>query len=528
MGILDGLLGNSIEQWTGLPKAELSEWAVRARDMAEWWTWFSGEALREENRKAEPDENGKYPLKYPLQINPITSAARLHSFALWGEVPDNADPLVRTIVEPPERDEEGKVSDEHKTLVKHLEDVLERVFYENNTRSMFMDVGLTSQILGGTVLKVGYESDNPQLPTGIRLEYFKPQYFHARWRGQDFWNLTEAWIKYEVSQAQAALYGVDIQGKTGMYVEYWTPKHYRISIDGHVARLNDKLLEEDHHWGIVPLAYIPHERAGDFWGRSLVPEAVGLVEELNAREADVGDAVHLGVHSLIAIWNTKGGHPAVKRLNNGMPWLDLGKAISQGDPQPGAERLDPPNLPVGTMDFNSSLKDQIKAAVITPPIAYGEEEGSQRSGETLFQRMWPMLSHMRSERTNWTTGLNKVCQFILTILASKSREAVKPEHALLRMRQKWAPMVPVDRAKLVDEVVRRLESKGISYELAVELLGDAEDNTEEVNRIWAQIERMAEIDAKAKTQVAEVQADAALEQAKLAAETQTDLAPRTK
>src|SRR5579859_4559498 len=100
MGLLNNLFGDKIEQWTGLPKSELIEWQNRAIEIKENNDWFTGQALKEVDDKQPADKNGDYPLVYPLQINPIATAARLHSFALWGEVPDTADTLVRTIVDP--------------------------------------------------------------------------------------------------------------------------------------------------------------------------------------------------------------------------------------------------------------------------------------------------------------------------------------------------------------------------------------------------------------------------------------------
>jgi len=122
--------------------------------------------------------------------------------------------------------------------------------------------------------------------------------------------------------------------------------------------------------------------------------------------------------------------------------------------------------------------------------------------------------------------MNQYAEYILKILASKQQAGITEEHLGHRMRQKWAPKVPIDRSKLVDEVVRRLESSGISVEQAVEMFGDAEDNAEEVKRIWATLERKAEIENQAKVEVAQMQADAAAEQAQTAAENQQLLADK--
>jgi hypothetical protein len=55
-------------------------------------------------------------------------------------------------------------------------------------------------------------------------------------------------------------------------------------------------------------------------------------------------------------------------------------------------------------------------------------------------------------------------------------------------------MVPVDRAQLVDELIRRKEAKGISLDLMVERFGDAPDKKAEVEAIWADAQRMLEME----------------------------------
>jgi len=482
----------------GLSDAELQEWQARQTEINEWWRWFTGEALKEED-KTRPLKDGTFPLKYPLQMNPTALAARLHAYALWGEVPDTSGPLVRTIVEP-RFNEAGEADDAGRKLARQAELVLEQIEYENHTRAADIDMGVSIQALGGVVLKVGWEPSNPLLPTGIRYEYFDPRYFHARWQGKNYWDLTEAWIKMPITKAQADGYGVQVTDDTVNYEEWWSRDEYWVRVDGQDAKdAEGKPIKGTHDWGFCPMLYNPHERTANFWGNSLVPSAIGQIKELNAREADVGDAISFGVHSLIWAKNIK-NTPRMKTFENGQPYIDAGRATTSSDPEPDIKRLDSPKLPEGSQVFTNHLLQSIRITLMTPEIAYGLEEGSQRSGQTLYSRMWPLLAHVQSERVNWSEARSARAEMALKILALRGRAGITQAHLGLRKRQIWSPMVPVDRQQLVDELVRLLQEKGISLEMMLERLGTVPDIQAELKRIKEQAEAASNLEAASKPQ----------------------------
>jgi len=560
MANLLGLFAGQLPDWTGLTVDELSLWAERIEHMNDLWWWYDGTRLREEDEALPMDRrSGKRPLRYPLQINLVAPAARAHSFALWGEVEDTSEGLVRTVVEPPfdeiptanvgaavqgepgfpalprvptedtasinsaDRPDPSNVTNESleldpataktlkpvrtsdkeaaRVIAKQAERVLANIAYENNLRSMFTDCGLAIQILAGVAFKIGWDPKNPMLPTGIRVEYIDPRHFHPRWRGNDYWNLTEAWIKLTISGESASReFGVRTSGKVATYVEYWSRNRMWIKIDGQVATVDGQLMDIQHDWGFVPILYIPHERKNAFWGTSLAQDMIGLTREVNARMADMGDAVRLSIKRILKAKNLKGSHPVKKELAGGITYYDLGRAISQGDPQPDLDVVESPQLPQTTKDFQNMLLEMGWMQMLTPSIVYGREEGSQRSGQTLYQRMWPLMAHVRTERTHWTTGLNLMSEMALKILALKKRAGIGPQHLNLRKRQLFAPMVPVDREKLVDEMIRRLQENAIGLPHALEAFGDVSDIETEQEDITARMEELAKLQMLMKPQ----------------------------
>jgi len=471
------ILGTT-QPWEPTPE-QYGEWTTRNIDLDAWWQWLSGEALDVLNRNGKLSKDNSYPLMYPLKINPIKPAAMLHNYALWGEVPDTSDPMVKTVLEK----KEGLNTD-------LVDKTLAQVFYENHMRDLDMDMGLQSQFLGGVVYKVTWDPDDGDLPLGVRIEYIDVREFWCEWSGSNHWSLTKAWIKRDISAEEAKTYGVDIGKGTGIYLESWTRSERHITINGKDA-LHPKTqrpLSEPHDLGFVPFIYI--------WGISLVPDMIGLAEELNSRKADQGDALRKGVHRKPWGRNIPNGHPTIETLSDGQEWINAGKSIGQ-QPEPQMDTLDAPDIPESSQKFTENLLDLLRIAGFTPSIAYGEEEGSQRSGQTLYSRMWPTLAHVRHERGWWTEGKNQLAEYVLRILAARKMGDIVQAHLGQRKRQIWSPMVPVDRAALVDELVQRMSSDMTWPEHALGLLGDVVDIPAAVEAIKAWKKFEAEMEAAA-------------------------------
>jgi len=144
-----------------------------------------------------------------------------------------------------------------------------------------------------------------------------------------------------------------------------------------------------------------------------------------------------------------------------------------------------------------SLFDQYRRDAFIPKVADGEDEGSQRSGLTLAMRMLSLLWHTQSERVFWTTGLNLLNRMLLRMLAIKEQQktGITIEHAVLRMRQDWSPVLPRDREMLVNEVVARAGAHLGSPRTLLEILGDVQDLDQEVKDILDFAKKLAEAQA---------------------------------
>lgn len=95
-------------------------------------------------------------------------------------------------------------------------------------------------------------------------------------------------------------------------------------------------------------------------------------------------------------------------------------------------------------------------AMAVPPVAVGEDEGSQRSSLTLITRMFPIKSHIATERWLWTNGMHQLGRMALQMARIKQIGDLKGlDVRAIAVTSKWAPMLPRDRAELVNEMVQR-------------------------------------------------------------------------
>jgi len=487
-------------------KFPTQDWHTWRDICRERWDFFSGKVWEETSSAGIKD--GKQAEKYPLHINPIRTFALKHAYVLFGEVSDGAVNLVRSRILPKKNEVVAK------EVAHEAEEALERVWYENNGRSLLTENGLLSQFLGGCVFKVSWRPDLVLLPSGVSIERIIPDYFVGVPDGSDMWNLREAWTAQPVSTEEAkTLYNVDVSEHlvTGpenqaLLLEHWTRDSYRVSIEGKVARVrmpNGELqnLEGNNPIGVVPFVVIPHERAGDLFGLSLVDSAKALSREYNARMADAGDALREEARVRYVLKNSS-QTVRHRQLEPGILVHDLGVAPPNSDP-PSLDLLASPRISSEMNNFNAAVLAQLRRDCFVPPVADGEDEGSQRSALTLAFRMWPLTSHVRAERNYWSEGLNLVNEMILMILDAKNPMRVSTDGvdtSLLKInqthlghlkRQEWAPMIPRDREALVNELILRSGANHISLESALGSYGDIDDIQEEIKRIVAWMEHQS-------------------------------------
>lgn len=489
---------------SGLPTDIVTEWRQQLNKYYQYWAWSDGRVWDQQDQYYVAQQGHDLPLLFPLQINPVHTASVIHRNALFGEVPDMGGPMVRPIAVPKNKygDEDGgiTVTDKGRNDARFVSDILEMLWYQSAGHSAMLDAGYVSQALGGCVFKVSYEPWNTQLEPGLPVAFrqIEPEFFLPVYTMYDRWNLLEARIGRMIDQVEAKeIYGVTTSANRVLYLEKWTRTEVTVTVGGEPASImrNGVAVELSgvHDYGLVPIFYIPHETVGMFYGVPIVHQIANLIKELNGRAADIGDAMRNSIERIYIMTNADSGDLRIKDLGDGIKVMSTGREMSGTQPK-RIDHIAPPDLPRGTMEYLEFLQKSVWHGSFTPAVAYGEDEGSQRSALTLAFRMWPLTAHVRTERMLWSEGLRLMHKAALQILIKKQTGdfgdmtegtpwKVQEKHLGHILKADWAPMIPRDRESEVNQIILRHQDEQLSTEGALEKQGDIEDIDRELERI---------------------------------------------
>jgi len=478
-------------------------WNEQARRYIQYWDYFDG-TVWEEMIEVPPDQDGEPTLKYPLQLNPIKTLAFKQSYVILGEVSDNPGPMIPCRIEPRtfnvSIDDEQETDEALKKQAMQIEEFVNRVWIENNGRALQTENVLVQQPMGGCWFRM-IETDDPEIPTGIRIENVIPDFVFATHDSGRPDNLLEVFMCYRVPAREAQLkYGYVSDNNSGLnqplYVEHWTKKAVSIYMNGEILDWEGVHWDEvEHDWGRIPFFYIPRERAGGFYGYSIVDDLKGLAREINARLADMGDVIAENAHR---VWFVRNVGPTVRTRNvGGKTMIDLGTQAPGVSNLPEAFMQDPPDIPTTLGDYPEVLHEQFGRDGFLPAVAEGKDEGSQRSALTLAFRMWPLTSKARAIRTYWTNALNRMNRTIAE-MGIKRKQLKVPVTVLDEVQWlcEWSPMIPRDREQLVNEAVLAVSTGFMAPLTAIRILGQVTDPIAEYEAIREHKEWESELQAQ--------------------------------
>jgi hypothetical protein len=437
------------------------QWQKALRNYHEADRYFYGDIFEEMSQ----DSGGLSPEPlYPLRINLVKMMVLLHAYTLFGQWEDR-------VIEWNSEDE------------KAIE-LIESVWGENDGDVKMAECAISCMLYGGAILKV---VPDPEYVNRVRIEAIPPHFFFPRWHPGDINRLLEVTIAFQVTHAEARLaYGVDLGGNdhsTTLYMEKWSPRRYEVSVGGNVLERYSGVNPID----VIPFVYIPRLRSvGEFFGVSVANDLTGLQNELNLRLADIGDRINYNAHPIYYVANFTG---KTKDLVVGQDEIwNLGMGINGMRPEAGV--IEPRNEPSSSFQYIQFLLDLSRMSALVPPVAFGEDEGSQRSGLTLTLRMWPLVQQTKWTRIYWVNMLTKVNRYILRILRI-FQEGV-PE---VDVKPRLAPILPRDRDQLIREITSLWNSRLplITPEKALRRMGES-GVEEEVNRLetlWQAVFQMS-------------------------------------
>lgn len=504
------LVGDESEYPAGFPYAR---WSAQAQMYIKYWDRWSGARWDETVPNIKDDDGNPVP-KYPIKANYLAVAAKKHAAMLIGDTPDLGEPAVPARIRPKKKTNDAKVDEAALKDAKDLEAFINDVWEENAGSSIQQEAALLCQVLGGIFLGARPAPNDPELENGIRLEYVLPDFCLPIWDTGHPDNLLEIWIVWRVPYREAQLrFGYDSNesegGGTGpLYVEHWTQTEITVTVGKQVVKYGwgDNSVVYDHApnpFGLVPFVYIPRRRAGSYYGISLVEDIDGLDVEMNSKLAYLGDIIQ----------DTAQDEVFVRDLpSNSITRVSIGKgkeAVNLGRTPPGQEKPDvltpnPPHLPEGLASYPGAIQKIMEHQSGVPSIAFGEDQGSQRSGMTLITRFWSITSEAVTQRNNWKVGLRRFHRIICTIGVVMKAEGITFE----KMRKKswllnWAPMLPKDREQLLNEGLLLNSTNGVHPATITEKMEWVEDPWAEYEKAMEHLKRKTDIETEAQMKMQE-------------------------
>lgn len=482
----------------------LDVWNYQSQLYMKYWDHFTGQ-IWQETIPDRTNDDGTPVLRWPLQINYIKTACIKQASVLFGEISDSTAPLAPIKCTARRRIGKRQVIEEEKYQAQDLEDFVNLIWEENSGRTLQQEGGLISQFTGGIVYQVTYEPENDDLTYPIGLNYLLPDFFLPVANSSKFEDLLEAWVVWRIPAREASIrFGFDLaDGVTNpLYIEHWTEDEVTITIDNKpiVTEASDGTQitwdKMENPYGFVPFVYIPRKRAGSYYGMSLVDDLEGIVKELNSRIADLGEIIQeTAQHKLYG--RNLGSSIRKRSLANEEEVIDLGTTIPGAHDAPEVFAVNPPQIPAEMAKFPEYLQNQLGHDAAMPPIAFGDDQGSQRSGMTLFVRFWPLVSEAKSQRNHWGVGLVKIAQMIIKMAVAMGVEDININWMKYKKWDvNWSPFLPRDRDQLLNEVIMTLKEHILGPVDAMKKLDMVADPDDAVERGMAFYEWLVEQEAK--------------------------------
>lgn len=462
----------------------LQKFAERQQIYATYLNAFSGGFLKDEDTS------------YPLEINSFRNFAERIGFVLVGEADENSEPAVRSVISPKMIDFLGEERGDIEKGCRLAEQLVSQVWKQSAGRAKQLEAGIVAQYMGGVVMQLLWRDDRPDLLLPFQVKLLSPDLFMPVFDGDDYWNLLEGFVIHKITWQEAKIkYNITDAHEGGeyIYIEHWTKEKFTITINGVPIRHEMGYLIKDieHPFGEVPLYYIPAIRVNDYYGISIVDRIEKLAREYNARMADNGDAIYKNINP--NVWTSGTTQPAqlrqIKDTANKVvrEYYDVGEGSALNkNAKPEVFFEEPPALSDSTLRYVNNVWVEMLRQIGLSNVAFGEDEGSQRSGLTLAFRMWPVTSLTRAQRMHFEVGYSKIAMAIVRAFINRREStAIKaffeiypqaPEFVdnfekRIDIAQDWAPQIPRDRDQMVQEIVTLVAADLIPQVEAMQRLG---------------------------------------------------------
>ena len=364
--------------------------------------------------------------------------------------------------------EEG---DELKARTRRAEQLLYRVYEQNNLQQLDYETEIDAAVLGDGCYKVIWDHDEKR----IRVTAPDVSGIYAWWLGDDTSRVWRVASRYTLTQEEVSiLYGFSPEKKQATITELWTDKAFDLYLD------NDLMESRPNPYGFMPFIIFPNvKQPKHFWGESDIPVIMQPQRELNRALSQLSRILELSGNPIAVLENIQSAEDI--KVQPGALWTipEDAKAYLLDLLQGGGVRLH--------VDYIDLLYRALHDVSETPRAAWG---GSERelSGAALRIELGSLIQKVvrkRTIRNNVYHQRNAMILKLAEMYMSENFEGVL--HRVV-----WGHILPqdVDRQAQTEQL---LVQAGVhSRRTAMDEMG-VQDPDEEFNRWLEERTRILEM-----------------------------------
>ena len=354
--------------------------------------------------------------------------------------------------------EEG--TDELKARARSAEQLLSRVYKENNLQQLDYETEVDAAVLGDGCYKVIWDTDEKR----IRITAPDVSGIYAWWLGDDTSRVWRVASRYTLTQDEVQmLYGWPIEKKQATITEAWTAKTFDLYLD------NDPMESKPNPYGFIPFVIFPNLREPKkFWGSSDIPSLIQPQRELNRALSQLSRILELSGNPIAVLENIASAEDI--KVQPGALWTipEDAKAYLLDLLQGGGVRLH--------VDYIDLLYRALHDVSETPRAAWGGIE-KELSGTALQIELGSLTQKVTRKRTIRTNAYHQRNDIILKLAEKYMSENFEQ----INHRVVWGTILPQDAARQAQNEQLLVQAGVHSRRTAMDEMG-VQDPDEEFNR----------------------------------------------
>ncbi len=342
---------------------------------------------------------------------------------------------------------------------RRAEQALRDVYYDNALDQLDLDNEIDCSVLGDAAYKITWDAEEKR----VRMSAPDVQGLYVWWAGDDASRVWRVASRYSLGGEEAeTLLGPLPRTRRNdrTVVEVWTESDFQLWLD-------EELIEQRANpYSFIPFVIYPNLREPkQFWGVSDLTALKEPLRELNRAISQLSMILELSGNPIAVLENVTEARDIA--VQPGAVWEvpEKAKAYLLDLLQGGGVGLhvDYANLILRTLHDLSEV----------PRSAFGENRQAL-SGVALQMELDPLLKKVQRKRLIRAAAFRRRNEMVLRILEQETGERFAP----YRTRVAWAPVLPEDRSRLVEDEARLIAAGIHSRRTAAGLLDVADPDSE--------------------------------------------------